>query len=124
MQPLDFVEWHVGSGRVVGIREEYHLGALGHRCEHRIYISGEVLLGCHHRCSTFTQRRDWIDQKPMRGVNCLIAVAKVGVGKEVQELVGARAANNAIGVESKGAPDRLPQGGRRAVGIVLQVRSE
>src|SRR5262249_33315786 len=50
-----------------------------------------------------------------------VAVAEIGVGNEVQEVVGARAADDAAGIEAERAPDRLAQRGRVAVGVVLQV---
>src|ERR1700728_3852466 len=39
----------------------------------------------------------------------------------MQQIVGARAADDAVGIEPEGAPDRLAQVARRAVRIVLQM---
>src|SRR6516225_2906322 len=51
----------------------------------------------------------------------LVAVAKIGGGNEMQEVVGTGAANDPVGVESEGAADCIAQRGRGAVGIVGQV---
>src|SRR5262249_59182999 len=61
------------------------------------------------------------DQKRVCGVNRRVAVVEIGVGDEVQEVVGARAADDAARIEPERAPDRLAQRGRVAVGVVLQV---
>ena len=57
----------------------------------------------------------------MRGVDRLIAVDQIGVCKQMQQIVRARAANDAVGVEPEGAPDRLAQLARSAIRIILKV---
>ena len=57
----------------------------------------------------------------MGGVDRLVAVGEIGARDQVEQVVGARAADDAVGVEPEGAADRLAQRGRGAVGVVLQV---
>ena len=54
----------------------------------------------------------WIASSPSR---------EIGVGDQIEQIVGAGAADDAVGIEAEGAADRLAQRGRRAVRIVLQM---
>ena len=123
MQPLHFIERHVGAGRIIGIGQEYDLGALAHGRQHGVDIGGVILLSRHHGACSRAKRGNGINQKAMRRVDRLIAIAQIGVGNEVQQIVRARAANNALGIKPEGAADCLTQRDRGAVGIVLQMRA-
>ena len=55
----------------------------------------------------------------MRGVDRLVAVGEIGARQQIQQVVGAGAADDAVGIEPERAPDRLAQLARRAVRIIL-----
>ena len=57
----------------------------------------------------------------MRGVDRLVAVGEIGARQQIEQIVRAGAADDAVGVEPVGASDRFAQLGRRAVGIILEV---
>ena len=120
-QPLDLVERHIGSGRVVRIGEPHHLGARRHCTEDRIDVSGVILLCSHHVDRAVAHRRDRVHQKAVRGVNRLVARAEIGVRQIVQDFIGARAANDAVGIEAIGAPDGFAQRARGAFRIVFEM---
>ncbi len=124
MQPLHLVERHVGAGRIVRIGEKDRLGALAHRCEDRIDVRGVVLFRGHDRGGARAEDRDRINQEAVRGVDRLVAVGQIGVGDEIEQIVGAGAADDAVGIEPESAPDRLAQLGRGAVRIVLEMLGE
>ncbi len=124
MQPLDFVERHVSAGRVVGVGEKNNLGALAHRGEHGVDVGRVVLFRRRDRRRAGAADGDRVDQERVGGVNRLVAVAQIGVGNQVQKVVGARAADDAAGIEPERAPDCLAQRGRVAVGIILQVLTD
>ena len=48
-------------------------------------------------------------------------MAEIGVRQQVEDFVGAGAANDAVGIEPEGAADRLAQHARGAFRIVLQM---
>ncbi len=107
VQALDLVERHIGAGRVVRIGEEHDLGARGDGGEDRIDVGGVVLFRRGDRFRAGAQGRDRIDQEAVRGVDRLVAVAEIGVRNEIDEVVGPGAADDALGVQSEGVPDRL-----------------
>ena len=124
VQALDLIERHVGAGRVVRIGKEHDLGALAHRGKHRIDVGGVVSLRRRDRRRARAERGDGIDEKAVGGMDRFIAVAEIGVGDEIQEIVRAGAADDSLGVKPEGAADRFAQRGRRTVGIVLQVLAD
>ena len=67
------------------------------------------------------ERHDRIDQKAVRGVDRLVAVGEIGVRQQVQQIIRARAADDALGIEPECPPDRLAQLARRAVRIILEM---
>ena len=121
MQALDLVERQAGAGRIVRIGEEDDFGLFRHRGKNCIDVGSEILLRRHHRLRAGAERHDRIDQEAMRGVDRLVAVDQIGVRKQMQQIVGAGAADDAIGIEPERAPDRLAQIDCRAVRIVLKV---
>ena len=56
----------------------------------------------------------------MLGEDRLVADAEVGVRQHRQDLVGAGAANDAVGVQPVARRDRSPQQSCRSIGIALQ----
>ena len=123
-QPLHLVERQIGAGRVVRIGEPDELGPRRHELEDRIDIGGELGLGRDHVDGAVRHRRDRIDQKAVGGRNRLVALAEIDVRQQIEKFVGTRAADDAVGVEPEGAPDRLAQNPRRAFRIVLQMRGD
>ena len=121
-QPLDLVERQIGAGRVVRVGEPDQLGARRHQLEDRIDVGGEVGLGRDDVDGAVRHRRDRIDQKAVGGRDRLVAVAEIGVRQQIEDLVGAGAADDAVGIEPEGAADRLAQHPRGAFRIVLQMR--
>jgi hypothetical protein len=121
MQPLHLVKRYISARWIVGIGEEYDLGALAHRREHRIHVRGMVLLRRDDRRGARAEDRDRIDQKCVRGVDRLVAVAEIGRGNQMQQIIRAGATNDALGIESERATDRGAQRGCGAIGIIGQV---
>ena len=121
VQPLDLVERNVGPGRIVGIGQEYDLGTRRHAFEDRVDIGGEILLRGDHGFGAGAHGRDRIDQKAMRGVDRLVAVAEVGARDQIKQVVGAGAADDARRIEPEDVADRLAQIRSRPVRIILQV---
>ena len=124
VQALDLVERQVGAGRIVRVGEEDHLGLRRHPLEDLVDVGGEVLLRRHHGGGAGAERGDRIDQEAVRGVDRLVAVGEIGARKEIEQIVRARPADDAVGVESIGAPDRFAQLGGRAVRVILQVLAD
>ena len=124
MQPLDLVERNVGSGRIVGIGQKHDLGLLRHCGEHGVDIGGVILLRRDDRLRAGAERRDRINQKSVRGVDRLVAVGEIRARQQVQQIVGARAAHDAIRIEAERAPDRFAQLAGRAIRIILKVRAD
>ena len=121
MQALDLVERQAGAGRIVRIGEKDDLGLFRHRGKNCIDVRSEILLRRHHRLRAGAERHDRINQESMRGVDRLVAVDQIGVRKQMQQIVRARTADDAVGIEPERAPDRLTQLACRAVRIVLKV---
>jgi hypothetical protein len=124
LQPLHLVERHISAGRIVRIGEKHRLGARADRSEDRIDVRRVVLFRGHDRGSARAEDRDRINQKAVRGVDRLVAVGQIGVGDQIEQIVGAGAADDAVGVEPESAPDRLAQLGRGAVRVILEMLGE
>jgi hypothetical protein len=60
--------------------------------------------------------------KPYSAIDALVAMADEGVGEQEEKVVGAGAADDAIGIEAIGRSDRLAQAALRAVGIDVELR--
>jgi hypothetical protein len=56
------------------------------------------------------------------GHDRFVARAEIGVGEQVQQFVGAGAADDAIRIEAEALADRLTQNARRAFRVVLKMR--
>ena len=67
------------------------------------------------------QDGDLVNEKAMRGVDRLVARAEIGAGQQVQQLVGAGAADDAGRIEAVELGDRLAQGSGRAIGVTREV---
>ena len=48
---------------------------------------------------------------------------EIGAREQIDQVVRARAADDAVGIEAEGLADRFAQRGRRAVRIILQVHA-
>ena len=121
MQPLHLVERQAGAGRIVRVGEEDDFRLRRHPREDGVDIGGEIRLRRHHRFGARAQRHDRIDQKAMRGVDRLVAIDQIGVRQQMQEIVGAGAADDAVGIEPERVPDRLAQLDGRTVRIILEM---
>src|SRR5207237_8081087 len=66
------------------------------------------------------ERRDRVYEKAVLGVERLVAIGEMGGREEVEQIVGARAADDAVRIEPEGASDRFAQRSCRAVRIVLK----
>ena len=73
----------------------------------RVDIAGEFGFRGDHIGGAVRHGRDRIDQKAVRGRDRLVTVAEIGVGEQVEDLVRAGAADDAVGIEPEGAPDRF-----------------
>src|SRR2546430_2615062 len=57
----------------------------------------------------------------MGRVDCLVAVAQISVGDEIEEIVRAGAANDSTGIKAERPPDCVAQRRRGAVRIILEM---
>ena len=121
--PLDLVERQIGARRVVRIGEPHELGARRDQLEDRIDVGGKVGLGRDHVDGAVRHGRDRIHQKAVGGADGLVAVAEIGMRQQIEDFVGAGAADDAVGIEPEGAADRLAQHARRTFRIILQMIS-
>ena len=124
VQPLDLIERDIGPGRIVRIGQEHHFSLRRHRLEHGVDIDGVIRFWRHDRLGAGPECRDRIDQEAVGGVDGLVAVGEVGACNQVEQVVGARSANDARRVETEGGPERLAQFGGRTVRVVLQVLAD
>ncbi len=107
MQAFHFIERQTGAGRIIRVGEEDNPGLARHRLEDGVDVGGVIGFRHGNRPRAGAERDDRIDQKAMRGVDRLVAVAEIGVGEQVQEIVGTGAADDTVGIESERASDRL-----------------
>ncbi len=121
MQPFDFVERQIGSGRVVRVGQEHHLGARRDRFDDGVHVGGIVPLWHRNGLCAGAQGRDRIDQKAVDGMDRLVAVGEIGASEQVEQVVGAGAAHDAVGIEPEGAADGLTQRGGGALRVILQM---
>ncbi len=119
-QPADVVDRDVGARRVVRIGEEHELRARGDRGEDVVHAGSEVGFRRDDRRATRRQGRDPVDEKPVLGEDRFVAGAEIGLGEQVQQFVGARAADDPVGVEPVGGRDCLAQRRRGAVRIACE----
>src|SRR4029077_3576338 len=104
VQALDFVERQTGAGRIVRIGEEDEFRLLSHRGQNRVDIGGVTLLRRDDGFSARTERYNRVDQEAVGGVNRLVAVDEIGMRQKVEQIVRARAADDAVGIEAEGPP--------------------
>ena len=121
-QPLDLVERQVRPRRVVWIGEPHQFCARRYQLQDRIDVGSEIGFGRDHVGGAVRHRRDRIHQEAVGCRDRLIATAEIGVRQQIEDLVGAGAADDAVGIEPEGAADRLAQQPRCAFRIVLQMR--
>ena len=105
MQALDLVEGHIGAGRVVRIGDEHQPRALCHRRDHRVDVGGVIFFRHLDRLAAVPERVDRIHQEAVLAVDHLVAVAQIGVRQEIQEIVGAGAADKTRRIEAECAAD-------------------
>jgi len=99
-------------------RQTIRVGDFG---EQGVDVGAVVLLRRRHRCRSHAQRVDRIHQEAELAVQQLIARPGIGAHQEIDQLVGARAADDALGVEAVVPADRRPQLGRIAVRIAVDL---
>ena len=121
-QPLDLVERQIGPGRVVRVGEPHQFGARRDQFQDRIDVGGEIGLGRDHVDGAVGLGRDRIHQKAVGGGDRLVAMAEIDVRQQIEDFVGAGAADDAVGIEPEGAADRLAQHARGSFRIILQMR--
>ena len=111
-KPLDLVERQISPGRVVRVCEPDQSGARRDRFKDHIGVGGEVGLGCDDIDGAVGPGRDRIHQKAVGGADRLVAMAEIGVREQVEDFVGAGAADDAVGIKPEGAADRFAQHAR------------
>ena len=89
--------------------------------EDGVDVGGEILLRRGNRFGAGAQGRDRVNQKAVLGVDRLVAIGEIGARQQIEQIVGAGAANDARGIETEDFADRLPQRGGRAVRIIFQM---
>ena len=106
---------------LLGLASQTSLRLFGHRRQHGIDIDlvvavlGDLHLGTCRRCG------DRVHQEAVFGLQRRIALAKIGLGQHVQDLVRTGADDDAFGLKAMRFGKRLSQPGRGAFGIVGQV---
>ena len=71
------------------------------RLEDGVDIGGEIRFRRDDRLGAGAERGDRIDQEAVRGVDGLVAVGEVGARDQVEQIVGAGAADDARRVETR-----------------------
>jgi hypothetical protein len=101
MQPPDFADRNIGTGRIVGIGQEDDLGRLGHRPEDLVDIGCQTIrIGNRHRRRSGGQDLDLVDQEPVLGEHSLIARREIGLAQQPEQFVRAVAAQDVAGIEA------------------------
>ncbi len=121
LQPLHLVERNIGPGRIVRVREKNDFRPRRDGLQNSIHIRGKILF---RRCDRFrpgAHGGDRVNDKAVRRVDRLVAVGEVGARKQVEQIVGAGAAHDAIGIEPERGADCVAQGRSRAVRVSLKV---
>ncbi len=124
VKALHLLEGQVGSGRVVGVREEDDLGAGRHAGEDRVDVRREVGLPGDHGHAAGCKQRELVHQEAMLGVDALVPRPDIGIGEHREDFVGPAAADDARRIEAVARADGLAQGGRAAVGIEFKLARE
>ena len=77
--------------------------------ENGVDVGGVVLLRRDHGLGAGAERGDRVHQKAVRGMNRLVAIGQIGARDQVEQVVGAGAANDARRIEAEDAADRFAQ---------------
>src|SRR4029079_16148307 len=80
-----------------------------------------IFLGRDDVFGAVRHRRDRVDQKTMGGGDRLVALFEIGMRQQIEDLVRAGAADDAVRIEPEGAADRLAQDAGCAFRIILQM---
>ena len=89
--------------------------------QQRLNIGSEVGFGRDDHLRRGTACDDRIDRKAILAHHRRIALAQKGLSEQVEEIVGAGAADDACRVNAVDLAERLAQQPRRALGIDLQL---
>ena len=120
MQAFHFRHRNIGAGRVVGIGEEDDAGLARDTGQHAVDIGGEVAFARHHRSRAVGGNGDRIDEKAEFRIDRFVALTKIGMRQELQDLVRTRSADDIRGLESVTTGDCLAQFMRGAVRIEFE----
>jgi hypothetical protein len=118
-QPRHLAVRQIAAGRVVRIGDIDQLGARRDLGQQLVDIGREIGLARRHRQGADRMGGDRIDQEPMLAVEHLVAGAGIGAGEQAENLVGAGAADNALGIEAVARADRLAQRDGAAIRVAM-----
>ena len=121
MKPGELGRGQVAAGGVVGVGDEHHPRALGHRGEQRVDVGAVVAVGGFDRDRPAAPRGDVVDDKGKAREQHLVAHSGVAQGDKVEQLVRAGPADDPRRVDLVELADRLAQ--RGAVAVRIAVRS-
>ena len=121
MQPRHLVCIEIGAGGIVGIGQPDHLGAGRYRRQQRIDIGAIVTLVDHDNLGAGRPGDDRIDRKTVAVHHRFVAFPQIDLGQQVQEIIRAIAADDAIGIDAMHFAQRLAQQARRALGIDFEL---
>ena len=79
---------------------------LAMRAEQRVDVGASIALGRGHRHGADPERAQLVHQEAVRAVEHLVARTGVGAHQELDQLVGAGAADDPVGIELEAAADR------------------
>ena len=120
VQATHFALGEIGAGGVVGIGQPDDFGARRDRLEELVDIGGVVGLVGQNDAGAGRLGDDGIDRKTVAVHHRLVAFAKIALGKQVQQIVRAVAANDAVGVDAM----HFAQGGAQHAGAAFGIEFE
>ena len=122
MQAQKLLARQIAAGRVVGIGDEDRARPAGDARQHGVDVGPEVALGCCDRGRTDRERAEPVHQEAVRAVEHLVAGPGIGAHQQLDQLVGAGAADHALGIEVEAGADRLAQRPGTAVRVTVHDR--
>ena len=109
MEPRQLGARQEAAGRIVRVGEEDHARPLGHAAEQRIDVGAVVRVGRHHQRRAAAPRGDVVDREAIADVDHFVARPGEGLRGEIEQLVGAGAADDPRRIDAVQRAERRAQ---------------
>ena len=109
VQALHLVKWEIGPGRIIRISEEDDPRLRRYRFENRVHIGREFRFRDGNCFRAGAHRCDRVNQKTVRRVDRLVAIAEVGAREQIEQVIGACPADDPVGIKAESGADRFAQ---------------